>query len=51
MTSSVIPSAGDVSSRRVEDDHGQYDDTREIFWASGSCMAVRASAFDQCDGL
>jgi GT2 family glycosyltransferase len=35
----------------VEEDRGQYDDTREIFWASGSCMAVRASAFDQCDGF
>jgi GT2 family glycosyltransferase len=37
--------------KTVEDDLGQYDDTREIFWASGSCMAVRASAFDQCDGF
>jgi GT2 family glycosyltransferase len=35
----------------VEEDRGQYNDTREIFWASGSCMAVRASAFDQCDGF
>ncbi len=35
----------------VEEDHGQYNDTREIFWASGSCMAVRASAFEQCDGF
>ena len=35
----------------LEDDRGQYDDTREIFWASGSCMAVRASAFEQCDGF
>lgn len=35
----------------LEDDTGQYDDTREIFWASGSCMAVRAAAFDQCDGF
>ncbi len=35
----------------LENDHGQYDDTRQIFWASGSCMAVRASAFDQCDGF
>lgn len=35
----------------VETDHGQYDDVKEIFWASGSCMAVRASAFDQCDGF
>lgn len=35
----------------IEDDRGQYDDTREIFWASGSCMVVRASAFEQCDGF
>ncbi len=35
----------------VEDDLGQYDDTREIFWASGSCIAVRGAAFDQCDGF
>jgi hypothetical protein len=35
----------------IEEDRGQYDDTREIFWASGSCMAIRASAFEQCDGL
>jgi len=35
----------------IEDDHGQYNDAREIFWASGSCMAVRASAFEQCDGF
>ena len=36
---------------RIEEDRGQYNDTREIFWASGSCMAVRASAFEQCDGF
>ncbi len=35
----------------VEEDRGQYDDTREIFWASGSCIAVRGDAFDQCDGF
>lgn len=35
----------------VENDLGQYDDTREIFWASGSCIAVRGAAFDQCDGF
>jgi GT2 family glycosyltransferase len=35
----------------VEEDRGQYDDTREIFWASGSCMVVRGAAFDQCDGF
>ena len=35
----------------LETDHGQYDDTCEIFWASGSCMVVRGAAFDQCDGF
>ena len=35
----------------LEEDHGQYDDTREIFWASGSCMVVRSTAFSQCDGF
>lgn len=35
----------------IEEDHGQYDDTREVFWASGACMAVRGAAFDQCDGF
>ena len=35
----------------VEEDRGQYNDTREIFWASGSCIAVRGAAFDQCDGF
>jgi GT2 family glycosyltransferase len=35
----------------IEDDRGQYVDTHEIFWASGSCMAVRASAFEECDGF
>ncbi|HUW93518.1 MAG TPA: glycosyltransferase family 2 protein [Bacteroidales bacterium] len=35
----------------TEADHGQYDDAREIFWASGACMTVRASAFEQCDGF
>jgi len=35
----------------IEEDKGQYDDACEIFWASGSCMAVRADAFEQCDGF
>jgi GT2 family glycosyltransferase len=35
----------------VETDTGQYNDSREIFWASGACMTVRASAFEQCDGF
>ncbi|MCL2511815.1 MAG: glycosyltransferase family 2 protein [Bacteroidales bacterium] len=35
----------------LEQDHGQYDDTREIFWASGACMFVRTSAFWEAKGL
>ena len=30
----------------VEEDHGQYDDPIEIFWASGVAMLVRRSALD-----
>ncbi len=29
----------------LEQDHGQYDDTLEVDWASGACMAIRASDF------
>ena len=25
----------------LEDDHGQYEDDREIFWASGACTVIR----------
>lgn len=29
----------------LEKDNGQYNDTTEIFWASGACLFVRANAF------
>ena len=35
----------------LEQDKGQYDDTREIFWASGAAMFVRASVWHQLGGL
>jgi len=35
----------------LETDHGQYDQEAEIFWATGACMAVRASNFKQLDGF
>ena len=35
----------------LEQDSGQYDDIREIFWASGACMFVRASVFWEIEGL
>jgi GT2 family glycosyltransferase len=35
----------------LEKDEGQYNDTRNIFWASGACMLVRASAYEKAGGL
>lgn len=35
----------------VEKDEGQYDDTREVFWASGACMFVRRKSFDDAGGF
>lgn len=35
----------------LEQDHGQYDDPCEIFWASGAAMFVRASVWRQLGGL
>lgn len=34
-----------------EADTGQYDDTREIFWATGACMFVRADVFHELGGF
>lgn len=35
----------------LERDEGQYDDTREVFWASGAAMFVRASVWKELGGL
>jgi hypothetical protein len=35
----------------LEEDKGQYDDFREIFWASGACMLIRALAYEKAGGL
>lgn len=35
----------------LEEDQGQYNSTLEIFWASGACLFVRASAFKQVGGF
>jgi len=35
----------------LESDYGQYDKTREIFWASGACMMVRGPLFKIAGGL
>lgn len=34
-----------------EKDEGQYDNSMEIFWASGACLAVRADAWKKSGGL
>ncbi len=34
-----------------EKDEGQYNDTQEIFWATGACMFVRADLFKLAGGL
>ncbi|MBP5536452.1 MAG: glycosyltransferase family 2 protein [Bacteroidales bacterium] len=35
----------------LEQDHGQYDDAREIFWASGAAMFVKSEAWKALGGL
>lgn len=35
----------------IEEDFGQYNDTREIFWASGACFMVKKSVFEELGGF
>lgn len=35
----------------IEPDQGQYNDTQEIFWATGACLFVRSSLYWQMGGL
>jgi len=35
----------------MEDDHGQYNDTVPIFWASGACLFIRADRYHEMNGL
>ena len=35
----------------IEMDEGQFNDTIEVFWASGACMFVRAELFHKYGGL
>lgn len=37
--------------QHVEIDYGQYDQTTEIFWASGAAMFIRSSIFHQLGGF
>lgn len=35
----------------IEQDDGQYDTSRDVFWASGACMMVRADVFRKLGGF
>jgi GT2 family glycosyltransferase len=35
----------------IEEDKGQYNIPTEVFWASGACMFIRASAFKEAGGF
>ena len=35
----------------IEKDTGQYNDTTQIFWASGACFFIRKSVFENLEGF
>jgi GT2 family glycosyltransferase len=35
----------------TEPDQGQYDDERQVFWATGACLLIRADAFRAANGF
>ena len=35
----------------IEKDHGQYNDTSDIFWASGACLFIRTDVFEALNGF
>ncbi len=35
----------------TETDEHQYDDEREVFWATGACLMIRSSAFREAGGF
>ena len=37
--------------QHIEQDHGQYDDVKEVFWATGACLFVRAELYLTHGGL
>jgi len=36
---------------KVEQDQGQYNHNKEIFWASGACLFIRKTTFEKLKGL
>ncbi len=37
--------------QEIEPDHGQYNNTQEVFWACGACMMVQADLYHAMGGL
>lgn len=37
--------------QHLETDNGQYDDIKEVFWATGACMFVRSDVYHKFGGL
>lgn len=37
--------------KRLETDKGQYDDPKDVFWATGACLMVRSSLYRKLGGL
>jgi GT2 family glycosyltransferase len=35
----------------VEEDKGQYNDSRPVFWATGACLMIRSRSYHQFNGL
>ncbi len=35
----------------LEKDNGQYDDKKEVFWATGACLFVRSDLYNKLGGL
>ncbi|SFT49616.1 hypothetical protein SAMN05216474_0886 [Lishizhenia tianjinensis] len=35
----------------VEDDKGQYNGVREVFWTTGACMLIKSEAYHEVGGL
>ncbi|MDC1106783.1 glycosyltransferase family 2 protein [Prolixibacteraceae bacterium] len=35
----------------IEKDEKQYDDSQQIFWASGACLAIRSNLWHELDGF
>jgi GT2 family glycosyltransferase len=35
----------------IEEDRGQYNDSKEIFWASGAALFIKRNCWDECGGF